>query len=406
MNRGSFLVLPLACLVMGLAAGSEPYFESQLLFPLQEKHVHSSSIVECRNGDLLACWFEGSGERRSMDVVILGSRRRQGEAEWSAPFLMADTPEFPDCNPVLFIDDRDELWLFWIAVLAERWEDSLLRCRRSQDYLGDGPPKWHWQDLIVFDPGERFEAAISEGFDRLEEQLPDMPMDGFKRHLAKRDLKRIREESRNLSLRQRGWMTRSRPLILPSGRYVLPLYSDGSLLGLMAISDDRGETWRASAPVVGLALNQPSLARKADGTLVAYMREEDEYLRRILRSESADDGETWSLAVPTDMPNPNASVEALTLRDGRWLLLYNDSETVRDTLVLALSDDEGDTWSKQRHMESEPGGQFHYPSMIAGQDGRVHITYTFQPAGNMGKSIKHVVLEPDWVSAGAVEPEE
>ena len=392
-------VLMLLLAVLPAAVYAVPVFESELLFPLQEQHVHSSSIVECGNGDLLACWFQGSGERRSMDVVIMGARLRSGETEWSAPFLLADTPNFPDCNPVLFIDEKEELWLFWIAVFAERWEDSLLLWRRSRDYLADGPPKWHWQDLIVFDPGERFATAIHEGFDRIEEQIPDMPMDKFKQHLAKRDLKRIREESKNLSLRQRGWMTRSRPLILPSGRYILPLYSDGSLMGLMAISDDRGETWRPSAPIVGLALNQPSLARKQDGTLVAYMREENEYLRRIMRSESTDDGETWSLAKATDLPNPNASIEALTLEDGRWLLLYNDSETTRDSLLLALSQDEGATWSAQRHMEQDPGGQFHYPTMIQGRDGRVHITYTFQPSGNVGKSIKHVVLTPDWITA-------
>jgi len=400
MNHPMFVLLLIASSPAFAAAASGPLFESQTLFPLQEQHVHSSSIVLCPNGDLLACWFQGSGERRSMDVVINGARRRKGETTWSAPFLMADTPDFPDCNPVLFIDDNEELWLFWIAVFAERWEDSLLRCRRSRDYQGDGAPNWYWQDLIVFDPGRRFADAIAAGFDQIEAQLPDLPLDGFKQHLAKRDLKRIREEAKNLSLRQRGWMTRSRPLILPSGRYILPLYSDGSLMGLMAISDDHGATWRPSAPIVGLALNQPSLARKQDGTLVAYMREENEYLRRILVSESTDDGDTWSLAVATDMPNPNASVEALTLRDGRWLLLYNDSEKSRDTLLLAMSDDEGDTWRWQRHLERDPGGQFHYPAMIEGKDGQAHITYTYQPPGNKGKSIKHVLLEPDWVCAG------
>jgi predicted neuraminidase len=391
------LLILLLVVSINTYAEEKPCFESQLLFPLQEQHVHSSSIVECSNGDLIACWFQGSGERKSKDVVVMGARLRQAETEWSVPFPMADTPDFPDCNPVLFIDDRSELWLFWIAVFAERWEDSVLRCRRSRDYLGDGPPQWYWQDMIAFDPGERFSAAVHAGFEQLEAQLPDLPLDGFKKHLAKRDLKRIRQESGNLSLRQRGWMTRSRPLILPSGRYILPLYSDGSLLGLMALSDDQGKTWRPSEPIVGLALNQPSLARKQDGTLAAYMREENDYLHRILCSESTDDGETWSLAEATDMPNPNASVEALTLRDGRWLLLYNDSETARDTLLLAMSGDEGGQWSWKRHLECEPGGQFHYPSMIEGRDGRVHITYTFQPAGNKGKSIKHVSLSPDWV---------
>ena len=71
------------------------------IFPLQGKHVHSSSIVECPNGDLLACWFHGSGERTADDVVVQGARLKKGRKKWSPVFLMADTPRFPDCNPVL-----------------------------------------------------------------------------------------------------------------------------------------------------------------------------------------------------------------------------------------------------------------------------------------------------------------
>ena len=102
------------------------------------------------------------------------------------------------------------------------------------------------------------------------------------------------------------------------------------------------------ARIIGPALNQPSVVRKEDGSLLAYMREEafdlgdDQQLaHRILMSQSRDDGESWSLAVPTDLPNPNSSLEVLALRDGRWVLVYNDSETNRHTLALAMSDDEG-----------------------------------------------------------------
>lgn len=378
--------------------GAEPFLESELLFPPQPKHVHSATVAQCPNGDLIAAWFQGSGERQSMDVEIWGARRRAGEKAWSAPFPMADTPKLPDCNPVLFMDPKGELWLFWIAVLAESWEDSLLRLRRSRDYTGDGPPVWHWQDDIIFDPGERLVEVAAAGFAELERRYPDPPprMKWF----LKRDAPRILRDTKNLSLRQRGWMTRCRPEVLPSGRILLPLYSDGYLFGLMAISDDGGESWRPGAPMVGAALNQPSLARKRDGTLVSYLREENELLRRILRSESKDDGETWTVAEPTAFPNPNASVEVLTLRDGRWVLAYNDSETVRDTLVLALSDDEGETWKWSRHLEFDKGGSFHYPYMIQGADGLVNVVYTHNPSDGSGRSIKHAALNPEWVMAG------
>src|ERR1041385_385882 len=80
----------------------EPHFREHLIFPLQAQHVHSSCIVECPNGDLLACWFQGSGERLATDVAIVGSRLGRGSEKWSSVFPMADTPDFPDLNPVLF----------------------------------------------------------------------------------------------------------------------------------------------------------------------------------------------------------------------------------------------------------------------------------------------------------------
>jgi predicted neuraminidase len=116
-------------------------------------------------------------------------------------------------------------------------------------------------------------------------------------------------------------------------------------------------------------------------------------------SESRDDGASWSLAVPTDLPNPNASVEVLALRDGRWVLAYNDSEKDRHTLTLAMSADEGRSWKWQRRLEDKPGGQFHYPSIIQTRDGRIQVTYTFQPGTGTGRSIKHVSLDPDWIQA-------
>jgi len=68
-------------------AGGEPFSRERLIFPLQPKHVHSSCIVECPNGDLLACWFQGSGERRATDVAVMGARLRRGTEAWSATIL-------------------------------------------------------------------------------------------------------------------------------------------------------------------------------------------------------------------------------------------------------------------------------------------------------------------------------
>src|SRR5699024_1646168 len=119
--------------------------DEMLIFPLQGQHAHGSSIVSLPNGDLLATWFQGSGERTADDVRILGSRLRKGEKTWSQPFVMADTPHLPDCNPVLFLNEQGKLFLVWIAVQANRWEHSILRLRTSEDFLAAGPPVWNWQ---------------------------------------------------------------------------------------------------------------------------------------------------------------------------------------------------------------------------------------------------------------------
>jgi len=397
----------LPILLFGLATVmtcAEPFYQERLIFPLQPKHVHASSVIECPDGSLLCAWFHGSGERTSLDVVIQGARLKKDAASWSEVFPMADTPNLPDCNPVLFVGPSRELWLFWIAVPADRWEDSLLRFRKAQDYTGEGPPKWAWQDDLLLEPGDRFAVEMADKFHQLRPTLPG-PNDPQGRSLGA-VMARLQLEAWDKSKRQRGWMTRCHLAVLPSGRILLPLYSDGFLAGLMAISDDQGKSWRAGGPIIGAALNQPSVVRKKDGTLLAYLREEafdaadDRQLtHRIQLSQSRDEGETWSLAVPTDLPNPNASIEVLALRDGRWVLVYNDTENDRHSLSLLMSDDEWASWKWKRHLDDMPGGRFHYPSIIQARDGRIQVTYTYQPGADAGRSIKHVSLDPDWIKA-------
>ena len=378
----------LLCAVLS-GSTAQPVCQGELIFPPQPKHCHGSSLVECPNGDLLACWFFGSGERSANDVLIQGARLRKGKTQWSPVFVMADTPNIPDCNPVLFRDDRDRLWLFWIAVVANQWENSLLKYRRAEDYQKDGPPKWSWQDVLVLGPGEDFSKAIADGFQALgyeqgcwAEYAP--PYDEMLIEAAKDKYKRLR-----------GWMTRIHPIILPSGRYLLPLYSDGFNLSLTAYSDDHGETWQAAGPIVGIGPTQPSFVLKKNGELVAYMRDEGGLPQRVQKSVSQDQGMTWTPAVDTDIPNPSSSLEVIALKDGRWVMICNDTEEKRHRLVLLMSDDEGATWKWKRYLENG-GGAFAYPSMIQTKDGRIHATYSHHT--ETGNSIKHVALDPEWIT--------
>lgn len=391
----SVLFMTSMALHMGIGA-SGAFFQGELLFPSQEKHVHSSCVIECPNGDLLCSWFEGSGERESPDVAIRGARLKHGASAWSEPFAMADTPNFPDCNPVLFVDKQEELWMFWIAVPAERWEDSLLLYRKAKEYQSDGPPQWYWQGNLLLKPGKEFADTLSRDYAALVNTVPGFGTD-FGAHTVP-PAQQLLNAAHDSSKTQRGWMTRTHVLVLPSGRILLPLYSDGFYVGLMALSDDGGATWHPSSPMGGALLNQPTVLRKKDGTLAAYLREEGDLRHRVLHSESTDDGETWSVAAYTDIPNPNSSLEAIALGDGRWIMVYNDSETDRHTLACSMSDDEGATWKWTRHLDNKAGGEFHYPSVIQSRDGHVHISYTHNI--DERKSIKHVALDPEWVVAG------
>ncbi|KAA3661990.1 MAG: exo-alpha-sialidase [Calditrichaeota bacterium] len=361
---------------------------SKLIFPPQEKHVHSSSIVECPDGSLLACWFEGSGERTANDVRIRGARLAKGQLQWSPVFEMADTPNYPDCNPILYLDNKDRLVLMWIVVVGNQWEGSMLRYRISTDYMQSGPPKWQWQDLLLLKNNDTFQEEVKKGF----KALPDKDL-AWAAYAPKYERMLVAAAGDPIK-RETGWMTRIAPTYLPSGRILLPLYSDGYNFSLVAISDDNGQTWFPSAPIVGKGNVQPVILRRKSGELVAYMRDNGDPPGRIMVSTSHNDGMHWTPALDSNLPNPGASVTGLVLQDGRWCLIYNDTEDGRHNLTMAFSNDEGKSWQRREILEesARDKGSFAYPAIIQSNDGTVHITYTWR---REKKSIKHVTMGVD-----------
>ena len=257
-------------------------------------------------------------------------------------------------------------------------------------YNKSGAPVWEWQDNILIKPGDEFVEEIEKQFDKMPELYH-----GWAEYAPLYD-DMIKEASKNQVLRSIGWMTRIKPLILSSGRIILPLYSDGYNLSICAISDDDGESWKPSKPIVGRGPIQPALAVRKNGDIVAYMRDSGDAPARVHKSISKDNGESWSYSVKTDIPN-TASVELLTLKDGRWAFFGNDIIDGRYRLVLMISDDEGETWKWKEYIESDDkqgGGSYSYPSLIQTEDGLVHITYSWR-ISETEKSIKHVVVNPD-----------
>ena len=383
-----------AFLACAATAGAQAYFSSQFILPPQALHCHSSSIVECPNGDFLVAWYRGSGERKANDVRIEGSRLRRGSDRWEQPFVMADVPDFPDCNPVVFIDPAKQLWLFWPVVLDSQWSSAITRVRTSTDYMGPGAPVWKWQDDLFMQPNEHFADDIRAWADRTVAAVPAGDS------LRARRVRAIEHRRANLNvplLLRLGWMPRHYPFMDGPSRMLVPLYSNTWGCGLVAITEDGGQTWHASRPLVGLACSQPALVRANDGGIVAYLRDNSQ-IHRVHTSRSHDGGITWSIPVATELRNPGSSVELRRLQNGHWVVIYNDTEAERYRLAVQVSADEGATWSPPRYLEDsgDPArGAYHYASAIQTADGRIHVTYSW--SGQGGQAIKYAVFDEEWI---------
>jgi predicted neuraminidase len=382
-------VLIAICLIGQVHA--EPQYSAELVFPLHPEHNHAPGIVECSNGDLLASWYRGSGERSADDVAVYGARKKAGEKEWSEAFLMADTPGFPDCNTCMMIDRSDRLWLFWPVIVANTWESCLTNYRTSREFDGPGAPVWEQQGLVLLKPDDFSTEAIAQ-LDKLAERFKPVMNDEMREELAEG-----RKKLQDKLYQRLGWQPRCKPTVLPSGRILLPLYTDTFSISIMAVSDDDGKTWYASKPLLGFGAIQPAVLRRDNGELVAYMRENG-IENKIRTATSADDGITWGPVGTIDLPNPGSGLDGVRLANGHWLLVYNDTTRGRNSLAVSISDDEGKTWKWMRHLEKQPQGGYHYPSVIQGRDGTIHALYSYFVDG--GKSMKHAAFNEEWVQAG------
>ena len=375
-------------------ARAAPKYSEELVFPLHSQHNHAPGIVECPNGDLLASWYRGSGERRSDDVAIFGARLKKGESTWSEPFLMADYPQFPDCNTCMMMDKDGKLWVFWPIILDNHWESALTNYKVSSDYNGPGAPNWEWQGVIFLKPVDFKEKALRLFAERMKGVPPEdaVRVEGYAKKL---------EEMLSSKLSQRmGWQPRCKPTVLSTGRILLPLYSDTFSFSIMAVSDDDGKSWYASEPLIGFGNIQPAVLERKDGSLVAYMRENGP-LDKIRACESKDQGLTWGEVGTIDLPNPGSGLDAVALADGHWVLIYNDTLRGRNSLAVSISEDQGKTWPITRHLERHEQGRYHYPAIVQGADGVIHAIYTYTVDG--GKSMKHAAFNEDWIRAGDPE---
>lgn len=415
-------------------------FQSAIVFPYQEEHVHGSTIVQLPNGDLISAWFQGSGERWADDVRIVGSRLVKGDTAWSETFVMADVPGFPDINPILFMDKQERLWLMWYPVLANQWETSIPMYRMSENYNSPGAPLWAWQDVLFVKVGDKTERGIQPGDSfvrQVKDQLtqyesylnkdlmPSLPdsvksslTTAWEKYKVKMDSLskgenmirsgRIKDGEKEKSAdlgypltRRLGWQTKNKAVFL-GNRMIVPLYSDGFDCSLFAISDDEGKNWIFSNPVLGGAGIQATILIGKDSSLVAYLRDNGPAPQRMQRTESHDKGLTWTIPKDDILPNPGAGFDAVTLPTGEWVMVFNDSEENRHNLSVAVSEDEGKTWKWKKNIENdirkEKATSSHYPSVIAGSDGLIHVSYSFHRDDiKPGRTVKYVSFPLSWV---------
>ena len=370
---------------------SDVVFSSEFIFPFNPRHNHAPGIAELANGELIVSWYRGSGERSADDVAVWGSRLKSIGQPWSEPFLLTDTPGFPDCNTAMMTDTSGRLFLFWPVILANSWESCLTHVKVSDQPVGDGCPKWNRDDTILLKPDD-FSGEAIKILDQLLEHLP-VPLPDKQRA-------EIDEAKQKLSqkLYQRmGWQPRCKPTVLPSGRILLPLYTDTFSISIMAISDDGGATWFASKPLLGFGAIQPAVLRRDDGTLVAYMRENG-FTGRVRVAESADDGVSWGVVGISELINPGSGLDGVRLKNGHWILVHNDTTSGRNRLAVSLSTDEGLSWATTRHLEDHPDGSYHYPCVIQTSDGVIHSVYSYFVKD--GKTMKHAAFNEEWILEG------
>jgi predicted neuraminidase len=284
------------------------------------------------DGSLVAAWFGGPHEKHP-DVGIWMARRTK--TGWSKPVevatgVQADGKRFPCWNPVLFQPRSGPLLLFYkVGPRPDAWWGMLKRS-------GDGGGAWS--------AAERLPSGILGPIKNKPVQLKDGDI------LA------------GSSSEHAGWRVH------------------------FERSSDLGKTWRATPPLNDgktIAAIQPSILRHQDGSLQALGRTRQ---KRLFSIASHDEGKTWGEMRLIDLPNPSAGTDAVTLADGRHLLVYNHTATGRTPLNVAISDD-GVRWNAAAILENDPG-EYSYPAVIQARDGLVHITYTWKR-----NRIRHVVLD-------------
>ncbi len=338
---------------------------------------HGATITELPNGDLVAAYFGGTKERNP-DCVIWVSRKPKGATEWTAPEIAADGV-FDLNDPTIKLAGlsgiNEETTPATAGPVGPNFKGDINNARR----------KACWNPVLFQIPGEK-ELLL---FFKIGSSVGDWT--GW--------VARSSDGGKTWSQREPlpdGILgpIKNKPEYI-NGRIIAPSSREGKgWTAWIEISDDNGKTWRSTGPLPAdsavrtdrtepepIYAIQPSILRHADGRLQILCRTRNSHLAT---SWSSDNGETWTPVTLTEMPNNNSGTDAVTLKDGRHVLIFNDFATLKGTpkgvrtpLCIAVSDD-GINWNNVVTLEDSPVSQYSYPSIIQGKDGKLHAIYTWR----------------------------
>jgi predicted neuraminidase len=326
------------------------YINGELIYPLDNKptpQCHASTLEEIEGGIIVA-WFGGT-EEKNKDVGIWISRNM--DDTWTKPVEVANGIQnanlrYPCWNPVLFQPKEGPLLLFY--------------------KIGPSPREWWGMLMTSDDGGLSWSKPKKMGKDKYGDLLGPI---------------------------------KNKPVQLENGTIISPTsieyYEGKDLLWrvFFEMSKDNGKTWQIVDYINdGYEFDaiQPSILFYPGNKMQILCRTIQDV---ISQSWSEDGGYTWSKMTATSLPNPSAGTDAVTLKDGRQLLIYNHTTKKgkfpkgRNMLNLATSVD-GKEWKPVMTLERQEG-EYSYPAIIQGEDGLVYITYTYRR-----NSIKYVVINP------------
>ncbi|MDR0796468.1 MAG: exo-alpha-sialidase [Tannerella sp.] len=303
----------------GISAG---VIETNLIYQTEPyPSCHASTIVDTGEG-MLAAWFGGTNEKNP-DVCIYAAFYINGK--WEKPFMIADGVENrlirnPCWNPVLFKRDNGDIICYY--------------------KVGPSPQTWFGMYKISTDNGKTWSNAnrIPHNLFGPIKNKPVKSLDGG--------------------------------ILYPTsiedglGWRIYIEHSEQDLSNWKKIEIENGE----------FNAIQPSVLFYKDGRMQLLCRSRNQ---KVVESWSYDGGRSWTKVQATSLPNNNSGTDAITLADGETqLLMYNPIIKGRNKLALAASLD-GKNWKDLVILEDQEKGEFSYPAIIQGSDGKVYITYTY-----------------------------